>query len=78
MKVWNSGSTTAYNIEVSISEEYNIIIMKDKMPFEYLEPGNSFEEYVVIHGGSASKFEILSTWEDMNGEKFSNKQLRSC
>ena len=77
LKVWNSGNATAYNIEVSIPDEYSIIIMKDKMPFEYLEPGNSFEECAVIHMQSASKFKINSTWEDENGNKFSNEQLRS-
>lgn len=77
LKVWNSGNITAYNIMVSIPEEYSIIIMKDKMPFEYLEPGNSFEESVVIHMQSASKFKVVSVWEDENGNKFSNEQLRS-
>lgn len=78
LKVWNSGNAIAYNIEVSIPEEYSIIIMKDKMPFEYLEPGNSFEEGVVIHMQSASKFKVISVWEDDKGNKFSNEQLRSC
>ena len=77
MKVWNSGNEKAYNVAVFIPEEYNVIIMEDKMPFEYLEPGNSFEECVVIHSGSASKFKIVSTWEDEKGEKYENTQLRS-
>lgn len=77
LKVWNSGNATAYNIEVSIPDEYSIIIMKDKMPFEYLEPGNSFEECVVIHMQSASKFKIISKWEDEAGNTFENEQLRS-
>ncbi len=78
LKVWNSGNVTAYNIDVSIPDEYSIIIMKDKTPFEYLEPGNSFEECVVIHMQSASKFKVICTWEDDKGNKFSNEQLRSC
>lgn len=36
LKVWNSGNARAYNVEVSIPSEYNITIMKTKMPFEYL------------------------------------------
>ena len=64
LKVWNSGNTTAYNIEVSIPKEYNIVIIKDKMLFEYLEPVNNFEECVIIHMQSASKFNIISIWED--------------
>ena len=77
LKVWNSGNETTYNVAVSIPEEYNVIIMKDKMPFEYLEPGSNFEECVVIHGGFAPKFEIISTWEDEKENKYENIQLRS-
>lgn len=29
LKVWNSGDVTAYNIDVEIPSEYNIILMKD-------------------------------------------------
>lgn len=77
LKVWNSGNEKAYNVAVFIPEEYNVTIMEDKMPFEYLEPGNSFEECVVIHCGSASKFKIISTWEDGKGKKYENTQLKS-
>lgn len=75
--MWNSGNEKAYNIDVTIPEEYRIIIMKQKLPFEYLEPNNSFEETVVIHMNSSSKFKIISSWENENGDKFTNEQLRS-
>ena len=45
---------------------------------EYLEPGNSFEECVVIHMQSAPKFKVISKWEDEMGNEFLNEQLRSC
>lgn len=77
LKVWNSGNVTAYNVEVSIPEEYNVIIIKDKMPFEYLEPGNSFEEYVIMYGSSSAKFKVTSIWEDKDKNKHENVQLRS-
>ena len=77
LKVWNSGNATAYNVKVDIPQEYNIMVMKDKIPYEYLEPGSNFEEYVVIHGGSAPKFKIISTWEDEKANKHENVQLRS-
>ena len=78
LKVWNSGNATAYNVEVSIPEEYSVIITKDKMPFEYLEPGDGFEEGVVIHMQSSPKFKVISKWKDQMGNEFSNEQLRSC
>jgi hypothetical protein len=69
---------TAYNIDVEIPSEYNIILMKDKMPFEYLEPGNGFEEHVVVHMQSSRKFKIICKWEDKNGEQHFNEQIRDC
>lgn len=76
LKVWNSGNARAYNVEVSIPSEYNIIIMKTKMPFEYLDSGNSFEEHVIIHMQSARKFKVMMTWEDESGIKNTNEQIR--
>lgn len=78
LKVWNSGDKIAYNIDVEIPSEYNIILMKDKMPFEYLNPGNGFEEHVVLHMQSSRKFKVICRWEDENGEKRSNEQIRDC
>lgn len=78
LKVWNSGDKIAYNIDVEIPSEYNIILMKDKMPFEYLEPGNGFEEHVVVHMQSSRKFKVICRWEDENGEKSSYEQIRDC
>lgn len=77
LKVWNSGNTTAYNIIVDIPTEFGIILFKDKMPFEYLNPGKSFEEKVLIYVGASPKFKVISTWENQEGEKFSNEQLES-
>lgn len=76
LKVWNSGDIKVYNINVTIPSEYSITVMKDKMPFDYLEPGNSFEENVIVHLGSARKFKINITWEDEQGNKGSNEQIR--
>lgn len=77
LKVWNSGDATAYNVEVSIPNEYGIIIMNHTMPFEYLKPGDNFDECVVVYDNAASKFKVISTWEDEEGVKFENEQLRS-
>ena len=77
LKVWNSGDAIAYNINVSIPNEYGIIIINNTMPFEYLKPGDNFDECVVPYGNADSKFKVISTWEDENGIKYENEQLRS-
>lgn len=76
LKVWNSGDETAYDIDVEIPSEYQIILMKEKLPFEYLEKGNGFEERVVVHHQSSSKFRIICRWKDEDGTERSNEQLR--
>lgn len=77
IKIWNSGKATAHNVSASIPEKYNVIIMRDKFPYEYLKPNDSFEANVVYHMGSSSKFEIKTVWENENGDEFSNTELRS-
>lgn len=52
-------------------------MMKEIAPYEYLDPGVSFEENVIIHFGSSKKYVIETIWEDEDGTKNSNKQLRS-
>ncbi len=77
IKIWNSGDEKAYNVDYDIPEKYQIGLMKNVTPFEYLEPGSNFEEYVVIYLQSYNKFEIITTWENENGERFTNTTLRS-
>ena len=76
-KIWNSGNSTAYNIKASIPEKYEVLLMDDKFPYEYLESGDSFEENVIIHMGSKRKFEIITEWEDKDGNNHTLTQLRS-
>jgi len=77
LKVWNSGNATAYNVDYEIPKEYNMLVMKSKTPFEYLEPGNNFEDHVIIHLQSSDKFKIITYWENENGEKNNKEQIRS-
>lgn len=76
-KIWNSGNDTAYNIFVDIPEEFNIHLIKRKVPYEYLEPGDSFEELVVVPLGCSPKFYVITEWEDKKRKKYTNKKLRS-
>lgn len=77
LKIYNVGNATAYNVSAQISHEYNVIIMNDKMPFEELEPQNSFDEVLVVHMGSARKFKVELNWQDKGGEKYNDEQFCS-
>lgn len=75
LKVWNSGKSTAYNVDFEIPPEYNGMIRRDKVPYEFLEPGKNFEEHVIVHMGTPNKFKFTTTWEDEQGTKYSKEQI---
>lgn len=76
LKVWNSGSATAYNVTARFDGDVGIIIMdRDKQSFEELEAKKSYELVLVTHNGSASKFKIITEWTDANGEQHIKTQM---
>lgn len=77
MKIWNSGKATAYNIDFSIPEEYRNMVWREKLPYEFLESGKNFDEYVMVYGRCPSKLKVTTTWEDKNGESYSKEQIVS-
>ncbi len=78
LKIWNSGNAVAYNVTATIEENSQIIMLPDdKMPFDELEPNKSFEVVIIMYMGSASKFKILTEWDDSHGQHFSKTQMGS-
>ena len=77
MKIWNSGKLEAFKVSAEIPQEYEVIVLSNKMPFEYLNPGDSFEENVVFHMGSQRKFIITTKWEDGDGNQKTFSKLSS-
>jgi len=75
MKFWNSGKATAYNIDFEIEVEYRGFVRRDIVPFEFLEPGKSFEERVIVHDGTPNKFKVTIIWKDMQGNPYSKEQI---
>lgn len=77
IKIWNSGTATAYNVDYEIPSEYKIILAKEVTPFEILEPGHNFEECVIIHSFSKSKYRVITRWQDKDGNNFNKEQLKA-
>lgn len=77
LKIYNAGNITAYNVTANIPNGYNIMLLNSKMPFELLEPQNSFEECLVVHMGFSPKFKVELNWSDNNGREYKNEQLCS-
>lgn len=75
MKVWNSGKATAYNVDFEIPKEYKSMVWREKVPYEFLEPGKNFEELVMVHNGTPNKFKVTTTWSDNQGKPYSKEQI---
>lgn len=75
MKIWNSGKATGYDVDFIIEEEYKEMVWRDKVPYEFLESGKSFEEYVMVHSGTPRKFKVTTIWKDKEGTEYSKEQI---
>lgn len=75
LKIWNSGKATAYNVDFTSFNEGGGMVMREKVPFDYLEPGKGFEEHVIVYSGMPSKFRLTTVWEDSKGIQCSKEQL---
>lgn len=75
--VFNKGDGVAYNVDYKIEESAGILTLGNITPFEKLEPGNHFEEPVVVTWGGSTKFRIYLSWEDENGKKHQNELVKS-
>lgn len=77
IKVWNSGTAAAYDVDYEIPKEYGITAIKRVTPFEKLEPGKNFEEIVTIYYYSAKKYRVITSWRDENNEQHTNDCLEA-
>ena len=75
LKIWNSSQATAYDVDFEVPEELKGLVCKDKVPFEVLEAGKSFEEYITFYYGTPPKFTVKTTWKNASGEKCEKEQL---
>jgi len=75
LKIWNSGQATAYDVDFEVPEELKGLVFRDKVPFEVLEPGKSFEESVIYYNGMPPKFTVKTTWKNANGKQYEKEQL---
>ena len=76
LKVWNSGNAPAYNVVARFDGNPQIIMFGDeKQPFDVLEANKNYEIALITHGGSASKFKIITEWVDKNGNHQSKTQM---
>ena len=77
LKIWNSGQATAYHVDYEVPGDLRNIVMRDKVPYEILEAGKSFEEHIIYYMGMPSKITVKTVWKDANGELYEKEQIVS-
>ena len=50
-------------------------MLRDKVPFEVLEPGKSFEEHAAFDMSVPLEFSVKTTWKDDKGESHEKEQI---
>lgn len=65
LRISNTGGVTVTNVTYEIiDDEGSCAFVQDKEPFERLEPGESFDEIVLMTMNTPSKFTVVTHWED--------------
>ena len=74
MKIWNSGNSKAKNVTASWNDESVIVLNRNKMPFEVLEPQKNFDLSIAVYDGMPEKVRVITEWEDEDGNSNQNEQ----
>lgn len=77
LKVWNSGQATAYFVDFELDDENKSFVRKEMVPYEFLNSGKSFEEYVLFHSRTPNKFKVITTWKDQQGNPYTKENMVS-
>lgn len=77
IKIWNSGNSNAYNINLELDDSNIIIRDKDVLPYEILESSKSFELVVFIYPGARNKVKITTYWDNEQKEHKLKEQIET-
>lgn len=78
IRVSNTGGTTVTNVTCEYDEDDGpYVFIQDKEPYERLEPGESFDETILLAAGSPSKFVVRTHWIGEDGKEHSRENIVS-
>lgn len=78
IRVSNTGGTTVTNVTCEYDENDGpYVFIQDKEPYERLEPGESFDETILLFAGSPSKFMVRTHWIGEDGKERSRENIVS-
>ena len=78
IRIGNTGKVRAFEIRYEADEETKgVILLHDKEPYDYLDPGESYDESIVVTLGAPQKFKVMTYWKDSEGNEHSRENVIS-
>lgn len=74
LRIWNSGTEPAYNVNFYIPKGRRICILRSRLDYQCLEPGKAFDEYAVADDVPLKDIDIITYWQDEYGNQYSKEQ----
>lgn len=78
IRVSNTGGTTVTDVTCEYDKNDGpYAFIQDKEPYEWLEPGESFDETILLAAASPRKFMVRTRWIGEDGEERSRENIIS-
>ena len=74
LRIWNSGTQPAYNVNFYIPKGHRICVLRSRLECRMLKPGQAFDEYAVADEKLVKSVSIVTYWEDEEGCLYSMEQ----
>lgn len=75
LRIWNSGTDPAYNVNFYIPKGHRICVLRSRLDCRVLKPGQAFDEYAVADEKLLKDVSIVTYWEDESGCMYSKEQV---
>ncbi len=74
LRIWNSGTQPAYNVNFYIPKGNRICVLRSRIDCRILRPGQAFDEYAVADEKLVKGVCVVTYWEDEHGCVYSMEQ----
>ena len=78
LRIWNSGTLPAYNVNFYIPKGHRLCILRSRLDYRVLGPGQAFDEYAVADERLVRDVSIVTYWEDEEGNLYSKEQTENA
>ena len=76
LRISNTGGVRVFNVRfLEVEKGDGAVFMHDKEPVEYLDPGNSYDEIVLMTYCGSPKSKVEAVWETEDGQEHRKEYL---